>query len=85
VQTTVDREPTRPAVTERNEPGTVESWTTPFNRDGQPEKTFLAVRGPDGSRTLAVIPDPATAALAVREDIGGATVTVHANGTATLH
>ena len=59
--------------------GTVEAWTTPFDRDGQPEKAFLAVRTPDGSRTLAVITDPAAAAVTVvREDIGGAKVAVAA-------
>jgi acetyl-CoA C-acetyltransferase len=64
--------------------GTVEAWTTPFNRDGQPEKVFLAARTPDGSRTLAVIADPATAQATVREDIGGAKVAVASDGSATL-
>jgi acetyl-CoA C-acetyltransferase len=64
--------------------GTVEAWTTPFDRDGQPEKAFLAVRTPDGSRTLALISDPTAAELTVREDIGGAKVVVTPTGTATL-
>ena len=34
--------------------GTVESWTTPFDRDGTPEKAFLAVRTPEGARAMAV-------------------------------
>jgi acetyl-CoA C-acetyltransferase len=84
LQSTVDREPTRPALTTWEGVGVVESWTTPFNRDGQPEKAFLAVRTPDESRTLAMIADPAAAALTVREDIGNAPVTVHRDGTATL-
>ena len=46
--TAVDREPTRDGLVEWEGVGTVESWTTPFDRDGQPEKAFLAVRTPDG-------------------------------------
>ncbi|MGA7052303.1 MAG: acetyl-CoA acetyltransferase [Mycobacterium sp.] len=84
VQSTVDREPTRDGLVEWEGTGTVEAWTTPFDRDGQPEKAFLAVRTPDGSRTLAVIGDPAAAELTVREDIGGAKVAVTQDGGATL-
>ena len=83
-QSAVDREPTRAAAVEWEGVGTVEAWTTPFDRDGQPEKTFLAVRTPDDRRTLALITDPAAAADTVRDDIAGAKVTVHADGTATL-
>lgn len=84
VQSAVDREPTRDGLLEWEGVGTVEAWTTPFNRDGQPEKTFLAVRTPDGSRALALIADPAAAQVTVREDIGGAKVAVCADGSATL-
>ncbi|GBE67161.1 acetyl-CoA acetyltransferase [Mycobacterium sp. MFM001] len=84
VQSVVDREPTRPAVVEWDGVGTVESWTTPFDRDGRPEKAYLAVRTPDESRTLAVIPDAAAAEATVRDDIAGAKVTVRPDGTATL-
>jgi acetyl-CoA C-acetyltransferase len=83
-QSTVDRQRVRRGRTEWEGVGTVEAWTTPFNRDGQPEKVFLALRTPDDARTLAVIPDSATAEKSVREDIAGAKVTVHADGTATL-
>src|ERR1700756_2079752 len=83
-QSAVDREPTRKGLVEWEGIGTVESWTTPFNRAGQPEKTFLAVRTPDGARTLAVIADPAAAEATVREDIGGAKVAVSADGGASL-
>ncbi len=85
VQSVVDREPTRTAVVEWSGVGTVESWTTPFNRGGTADKAFLAVRTPDGSRTLAVIADPTEAEATVREDIAGAKVQVHKDGTATLH
>jgi acetyl-CoA C-acetyltransferase len=84
MQAAVDREPTRDGLVEWEGVGTVEAWTTPFNRDGQPEKAFLAVRTPAGSRTLALIDDSASAELTVREDIGGAKVAIAADGTATL-
>jgi acetyl-CoA C-acetyltransferase len=84
VQSDVDREPTRTAVVEWSGTGIVESWTTPVNRNGSPEKAFLAVRTPDDARTLAVIADPTEAEATVAEDIAGAKVHVHADGTATL-
>jgi acetyl-CoA C-acetyltransferase len=64
--------------------GTVESWTTPVDRDGKPEKAFLAVRTPEDARVLAVIPAGADAEATARDDIAGATVRVHADGTASL-
>jgi acetyl-CoA C-acetyltransferase len=84
VQPAVDRVPTRTAAVEWEGIGTVEAWTTPFDRDGQPEKAFLSVRTPDERRTLALITDPSAAYATVHEDIGGAKVTVHADGSATL-
>jgi acetyl-CoA C-acetyltransferase len=84
VQDTVDREPTRTALVEWEGVGTVESWTTPYDRDGNPEKAFLTARTPDGARVLAVIADADEAAATVTHDIAGAPVTVHADGRATL-
>jgi len=84
VQPAVDREPTRDGLVEWEGVGTVEAWTTPFNREGQPERALLAVRTPDGSRALAQITDPAAAEVTVSEDIGGAKVAVAADGSATL-
>ena len=84
VQPIVDREPTRTALVEWDGEGTVESWTTPFDRDGRPEKAFLAVRTPDDARTLALIDDPEAAAATVQGDIAGAKVRVHADGRARL-
>jgi acetyl-CoA C-acetyltransferase len=84
MQPAVDREPTRDGLVEWEGVGTVEAWTTPCDRGGQPEKAFLAVRTPDGSRTLAVIADPGAAEVTVHEDIGGAKVAVTADGSATL-
>lgn len=84
LQSLVAKEPTRHGLIEWEGVGTVESWTTPFNREGRPDKAFLAVRTPDGSRTLAVIADAAEAEATVREDIGGAKVAVAGDGTAAL-
>jgi acetyl-CoA C-acetyltransferase len=84
VQSAVDAEPTRVATVEWSGVGTVESWTTPFDRDGTAQKAFLAVRTPDDTRTLAVIGDAGEADATVREDIAGAKVTVHPDGTANL-
>ncbi len=84
VQPAVDREPTRDGLVQWEGVGTIEAWTTPFNREGQPEKVFLAARTPNGARTLAVITDTAAAQASVREDIGGAKVAVAADGSATL-
>jgi acetyl-CoA C-acetyltransferase len=83
-QEQVDREPTCDGLVQWEGVGTVESWTTPFNREGEPERVFLAVRTPDGARALAQIADPAAAEATVREDIGGAKVAVAADGSATL-
>ncbi|MCV7102042.1 acetyl-CoA acetyltransferase [Mycobacterium palustre] len=84
VQAAVVREPTRDGLVEWEGVGTVEAWTTPFDREGRPEKAFLSVRTPDGSRALAVIGDPAAAEATVAEDIGGAKVAVAADGSAAL-
>jgi acetyl-CoA C-acetyltransferase len=84
VQSEVDRLPTRTALVEWSGTGTVEAWTTPVSRTGEPEKAFLAVRTPDDARVLAVIADATEAAATVAEDIAGAKVQVHDDGTATL-
>ena len=84
VQSAVDAEPTGNGLLEYEGVGTVEAWTTPFTREGQPEKAFVALRTPDGARALAVITDPASAEVTVNEDIAGAKIAVAADGTATL-
>jgi acetyl-CoA C-acetyltransferase len=84
VQSEVDREPTRTAIVEWSGTGTVETWTTPFDRSGTPEKTFVAVRTPDDARTLAVLTDASDAQASISEDIAGAKVHVNADGTAAL-
>jgi len=84
VQSEVDREPTRVAEEDWSGEGTIESWTTPVTRDGDPEKVFVALRTPADTRALAVIVDPAEAQASVREDLAGARVRVNADGTANL-
>ena len=84
VQPAVDREPTRTALVDWIGVGTVESWTTPVDREGRPEKAFLAVRTPEDARVLAVITDSADAEATVRDDIAGASVRIHDDGTAVL-
>jgi acetyl-CoA C-acetyltransferase len=83
-QSAVDAEPTRKLAVEWSGTGRVESWTTPFSRDGLPQKAFVAVRTPGDARTLALIDDESQAAATVRGDIAGARVQVHPDGTATL-
>lgn len=84
VQEAVDREPTREAAVEFDGVGTIEAWTTPFDREGNPEKAFLAVRTPEGSRALAVLTEGDAVQASVREDIAGAKVAVSADGGAIL-
>jgi acetyl-CoA C-acetyltransferase len=84
VQSEVDREPTRTALGEWEGIGTVEAWTAPFDRDGRPEKAFVAVRTPADARTMAVITDPSDAQASVSEDIAGAKVQVYPDGSAEL-
>ena len=84
VQDAVDREPTRNALVQWEGTGTVETWTTPFDREGVPEMAFLAVRTPDDERTLAVIRNADEAAATVAEDIAGAKIRVNIDGTAAL-
>jgi acetyl-CoA C-acetyltransferase len=84
VQSEVDRTPTRVALAEWEGVGTVEAWTTPFDRNGQPEKVFVAVRTPGEARTLSVMTSPSDVQASVAEDIAGAKIKVEADGSATL-
>ncbi|HZQ32922.1 MAG TPA: acetyl-CoA acetyltransferase [Mycobacterium sp.] len=84
VQSEVDREPTRHALEEWEGIGTVEAWTAPYDRDGNPEKAYVAVCTPGDARTLAVMTVPSDVHASVTEDIAGAKVQVRSDGTATL-
>mgnify|MGYP006265775287 CR=1 FL=1 len=84
VQPEVDREPTRTALVEWEGTGRVETWTTAFDRDSKPEKSFLAVRTPEGARAMALIDDATAAADTLTRDIAGAAVRVHGDGRAEL-
>lgn len=84
VQPAVDAEPTTPALVAWSGVGTVETWTTPFDRDGEPEKAFVAVRTPEGARTLVKIIERDHVGATVSEDIAGAKIHVNSDGTAVL-
>ncbi len=86
VQQAVDREPTRRAIADWEGTGTVETWTAPYGRDGEPDKAFVAVRTPGDERALAVITDRDTVAAMVANgaDPAAAKIEVHADGTARL-
>jgi acetyl-CoA C-acetyltransferase len=84
VQSAVDQQPTTVALLQWDGPASVETWTVPFDRDGQPERVFVAARTREGARTLAVIGDASVAASVVSEDIAGARVQVRPDGTASL-
>ena len=84
VQSAVDAEPTRTALVEWEGVGTVESWTTAFGRDGKPEKSFVAVRTPDGARAMALIGDADAAAETLDREVTGTPVRVRTDGRAEL-
>ncbi len=84
VQTEVDAAPTRTALVEWQGVGAVESWTTAFGRDGKPEKTFVAVRTPDGARAMALIADADAAAETLDREVTGTPVRVYTDGRAEL-
>jgi acetyl-CoA C-acetyltransferase len=84
VQDEVDREPTRTAVDDFEGAGTLETWTAPFGRDGNPERAFLAVRTADGARALAVTDADQAAGLIAAGDPAGAKVRIDADGSAVL-
>jgi acetyl-CoA C-acetyltransferase len=84
VQHLVDREPTRTGLVDWQGIGTVEAWTTTFDREGRPEKSYLAVRTPAEARTWALIDEAGAAAATLAEDIAGAKVKVGADGRAVL-
>ena len=84
VQSAVDQEPTRTAYDQWEGIGTIESWTAPFDRDGRPQKAFVSVRTPEDARTLAVLTAQGDVQASVDNDIAGAQVAVHGDGTAAL-
>ncbi|NKQ56764.1 acetyl-CoA acetyltransferase [Amycolatopsis sp. K13G38] len=81
VQSEVDREPTTPALDSWQGTGSLESWTVVHDRGGAPETAFLAVRTPEGARTLAVNREPETLATLVSDEMAGAPVAVGEDGT----
>lgn len=84
IQPAVEAQPMVAAEDGWSGTGIVETWTTPMNRDGVPEKVFVAVRTPAGNRALAVITDASQAEASIREDLAGANVAVKSDGIAEL-
>ncbi|WP_099023943.1 acetyl-CoA acetyltransferase [Mycolicibacterium palauense] len=82
VQAEVDRESVRVLHTTWQGAGHVESWTAQFDREGRPQRLFVAVCTPDGGRTLATLDDLAVVADAVHRDLAGVPVRVNPDGTA---
>ncbi|MQA15326.1 MAG: hypothetical protein GEV09_14485 [Pseudonocardiaceae bacterium] len=84
VQSEVDQEPRTVALSEWDGTGTVESWTVAHDRDGVPEAAFLAVRTPEGARTLATSRDADQLSAMLTRDVAGAAVRITADGDARL-
>ncbi|KAA9156774.1 acetyl-CoA acetyltransferase [Amycolatopsis acidicola] len=81
VQAEVGREPKTRALDSWQGKGSLESWTVVHDRSGAPETAFLAVRTPDGARTLAVNREADVLAMLVSDDLAGAAIAVREDGT----
>jgi acetyl-CoA C-acetyltransferase len=70
----VDRPPPRTATDSHTGPVTLESYTVPYSRDGEPEAVILSALTEDGQRVLTRSVDAAAVDWALREDPLGASV-----------
>ncbi|SHN46664.1 acetyl-CoA acetyltransferase [Cryptosporangium aurantiacum] len=77
-QPAVDAERIRRALVGYEGPATVESWTVAHDRDGAPERAFVALLTAAGDRTLAGTSDPELLDRLLTEDVAGARFTVAA-------
>ena len=84
VQAEVDAEPTRKAEVEWSGVGTVETWTTPFDRDGSAGEGVRGGAHPGRRAHARGDHRRRRSRCDGREDIAGAKVQVHADGTANL-
>jgi len=84
VQAEVDRLPTTPSLPSYDGQARVESWTVVHDRDGDPERAFLAVRTPSGERTLTTSTEPDELQRLVTEDVAGTDVVVTPDGQSTF-
>ncbi|QHG81904.1 hypothetical protein D1O33_08080 [Rhodococcus rhodochrous] len=80
VQAEVDSEPRTTALVSYDGPATAESWTVVYNRDGEPERGFLAARTGTGERTLATTVAGDDLTRLVDDDIAGQRVEITSDG-----
>ncbi|MEU1952508.1 acetyl-CoA acetyltransferase [Nocardia rhamnosiphila] len=80
VQVAVDREPTVRAEPGYTGPATAEAWTVVYGRAGEPERGLLAVRTPDGGRTLASTVEPGAVARLLAAETAGESVVISEDG-----
>ena len=84
VQERVDAAGSTPVAQEYEGSATVESWTVLYDREGAPEKAFVAALTPDGERTLAVAVDDGDLETWAGTDVLGASVDIAPDGVARL-
>lgn len=84
VQDDVDREPRVTALLSYDGRAVAESWTVVHDRDGNPDRGFLAARTPGGERTLVFTTEPDALAELVESDVAGRAVRVASDGTFVL-
>jgi acetyl-CoA C-acetyltransferase len=72
----VERPPPRLATASYEGPATVEAFTIPYGREGEPEAVIVSGLTPDGTRALARTTDPETIGRFIRDDLVGETVTL---------
>jgi acetyl-CoA C-acetyltransferase len=72
----IDRPPARRATATYEGEATIEAFTVPYNRDGEPEAAVLSVLTPDGERALLRSADAGLIETLVTGDALGETITI---------
>ena len=72
----VERPPPRPIASAYSGPATLEAYTIPYGRDGEPEAAVISTLTPDGSRCLVRSSDPDLIELLVTTDPLGEEIAV---------
>lgn len=80
VQARVDSEPTTTALTSYEGAASIESFTVVHDREGKPERGFVAARIATGERTLATTDESDDLARMAESDVAEAKVSVSADG-----
>jgi acetyl-CoA C-acetyltransferase len=75
----IDRPPPRRATATYEGEATVEAFTVPYNRDGEPEAAVIAALTPDGDRALMRSADAGLIDTLVNGDPLGETITMQAS------